>query len=201
MTSVPDSHERVVQVARRLFGERGYAAVTIREVAAGAGVSPAMVMKVAGSKERLHALARPAEPAPLLPDTPLQGMGELLVRRMLRRRSEDAAEPWLRAMYLLHDAPDREAALADFRQRFLGRFPQEGENLRHTEQLACLMIGLAAGLRTFRLLETGDDPALEDTVVREYGALLQAVLDRLDRPGGAAPRPEEAGERRPRVGP
>lgn len=174
MSAAPQTRERILQVARRLFGERGYAAVTIREVAAASGVSPALVMKVAGSKEHLHALARPAEPSPLLPDTPIEGMGELLVRRMLTRRDEDAAEPWLRALYLFHDAPDREAALADFRQRFLGRFPQDGEARRHGDQLACLMLGLAAGTRTFRLL----DGELEDAV-REYGALVQAVLDRL----------------------
>lgn len=188
-----ETRESVLQVARRLFGERGYAAVTIREVASQAGVSPALVMKIAGSKEQLYALATPAEPAPLLPDTPIEGMGELLVRRMLQRRDEDAAEPWLRAMYLLHDAPDRAAALADFRERFLGRFvPGEGgtgerageeagrpaaDDVRHAEELACLMIGLAAGVRTFRLLDRG--PAEEEAVVREYGALVQAVLCRL----------------------
>jgi AcrR family transcriptional regulator len=171
------TREEVLQVARRLFGERGYAAVTIREVAAQAGVSPAMVMKIAGSKEQLHALATPAEPSPLLPDTPIEGMGELLVRRMLTRRDEDAAEPWLRAMYLLQDAPDRAAALADFRERFLGRFPLDEHNVRHAEQLACLMIGLAAGVRTFRLLDRG--PEEEEAVVREYGALVQTVLSRL----------------------
>ncbi|WP_122263112.1 TetR/AcrR family transcriptional regulator [Ornithinimicrobium cerasi] len=180
--SATETRERVLRSARRLFGERGYASVTIREVAGVAGVSPAMVMKIAGSKEQLHALARPAEPAPLLPDTPLEGMGELLVRRMLTRRDEEAAEPWLRALYLFPQAPDRETALADFRQRFLGRFPSEGEDRRHVEQLACLMIGLAAGVRTFGLLEGADDEGLEDAVVREYGALVQAVLDRLDVP-------------------
>ena len=172
-----ESRETVLQVARRLFGERGYAAVTIREVARQAGVSPSLVMKIAGSKEQLHALATPAEPAPLLPDTPIEGMGELLVRRMLQRRDEDAAEPWLRAMYLVQDAPDHAAAVADFRQRFLGRFPLEGDNVRHAEELACLMIGLAAGVRTFRLLDRG--PGEEEAVVREYGALVQSVLSRL----------------------
>jgi AcrR family transcriptional regulator len=176
--TAPETRERVLRVARRLFGERGYAAVTIREVAAGAGVSPAMVMKIAGSKEQLHALARPAEPAPLLPDTPLEGMGELLVRRMLTRRDEEAAEPWLRALYLLVEAPDPEAARTEFRDRFLRRFPTDGEGRRHADEVACLMLGLAAGVRAFRLLDPGSTDA--QAVVREYGALLQQVLDRID---------------------
>src|SRR5690606_8563551 len=147
------------------------AAVTIREVAAQAGVSPALVMKIAGSKEQLYALATPAEPAPLLPGTPLAGMGELLVRRLLQRRDDDAAEPWLRAMYLLHDAPDPDAARTEFRQRFLGRFPDEGDGRRVADEIACLMLGLAAGVRSFRLL--GSDSTDVARVVEEYGALVQ----------------------------
>ncbi|MDO5738581.1 MAG: TetR family transcriptional regulator [Ornithinimicrobium sp.] len=185
------SHDRVLQVARRLFGECGYAAVTIREVAAQAGVSPAMVMKIAGSKEQLYGLATPAEPAPLLADTPIEGLGELLVRRMLERRDQDAAEPWLRAMYLRADAPDQEVALAEFRERFLGRFPHEGEDARHTDQLACLMLGLAAGVRSFRLL--GADRASQEAVVREYGELVQRVLDRLTGQTPQHPLPQGDG--------
>ncbi|MGC5584756.1 TetR/AcrR family transcriptional regulator [Ornithinimicrobium sp. W1665] len=172
------TREVVLQVARRLFGERGYATVTIREVAAQAGVSPSMVMKVAGSKEQLYALATPAEPTPLPPDVPLEGLGELLVSRLLQRRDDEAAEPWLRALYLLVEAPDPEAARAEFRDRFLRRFPTDGEGRRHADEAACLMLGLAAGVRAFRLLDPGSTDA--QAVVREYGALLQQVLDRID---------------------
>lgn len=41
--------------ALRLFGERGHDAVTIREIAAAAGVSPALVVHHFGSKEGLRA--------------------------------------------------------------------------------------------------------------------------------------------------
>ncbi|NLG21625.1 MAG: TetR/AcrR family transcriptional regulator [Actinomycetales bacterium] len=189
-----DTREQVLQTARRLFGERGYAAVTIREIAAGAGVSPAMVMKVGGSKEQLHADATPLEPRPLAPDVPLDGLGELLVHRVLTRREDADAEPWLRALYLIADAPDPVAARAEFRQRFLSRFethglpePQERRLRRHTDQLACLMVGLAAGTRTLQLF----DPAETDlaAVVEEYGGLVQEVVDRISttaRPSGPA---------------
>ncbi|MGA8045077.1 MAG: TetR family transcriptional regulator [Dermatophilaceae bacterium] len=182
------SREAIVQTARRLFGERGYAAVTIRAVASEAGVSPALVMKVAGSKKRLFALATPSEPTPLPADVPLQGLGEHLVRRMLTRRADDDAEPWLRAVYLLLDAPDPAAARADFRTRFLSRFLQttgrpSSDIERLADELACLLLGLATGLRTFRLL----DPRTTDLdrVVTEYGALIQQVIDRLTRAGSS----------------
>lgn len=198
-----DTGAEVLQAARRLFGERGYAAVTIREIAAAAGVSPAMVMKVAGSKEQLHARATPLEPEPLSGDVPLAGLGELLVRRVLTRRAQAGAEPWLRALYLLADAPDPVAARAEFRDRFLSRFEQAGTDpstnpatdtaaaahrRRHSDQLACLMLGLAAGTRTMDLLHP--DSTDIEAAIREYGALVQQVVDRLadhlDEPGDGA---------------
>nr|WP_306238839.1 MULTISPECIES: TetR/AcrR family transcriptional regulator [unclassified Ornithinimicrobium] len=187
-----------MQAARRLFGERGYAAVTIREIAAAAGVSPAMVMKVGGSKQQLHSLATPLEPEPLSGDVPLEGIGELLVRRVLTRRAQAGAEPWLRALYLLADAPDPVAARQEFRERFLSRFvasadapgadPEVRAHIhRQSDHLACLMLGLAAGTRTMDLL----DPATTDNeaAIHEYGHLVQQVVDRMgDHPAGAVAR-------------
>lgn len=186
-----DTRGQVLQAARRLFGERGYAAVTIREIAAASGVSPAMVMKVGGSKEQLHADATPLEPEPLARDVPLDGLGELLVRRMLTRRDDDSAEPWLRALYLIQDAPDPVVARREFRARFLSRFeaadlsPDAARHLRrHTDQLACLMVGLAAGTRTLQLLDP--ETTQLGAVVEEYGGLVQQVLDRIEATGAPA---------------
>lgn len=180
-----DTRQRVLQVARRLFGERGYQAVTIREIAAEVGVSAALVMKVAGTKEQLHADATPLEPTPLDPDHPREEMGRALVRRMLGRRQEEMAEPWLRALYLVADAPDPEAARADFRTRFLGRFDTTDPESRHrVDLLACLLLGLAAGARQMRLL----DPAGTDleAVVEEYGGFVQRLVDGLPDVGSPA---------------
>lgn len=185
-----DTRDVVLQAARQLFGERGYGAVTIREIAVAAGVSPAMVMKVGGSKEQLHTDATPLEPQPLPHDIPLEGLGEVLVRRMLTRRADDGAEPWLRALYLIADAPDRASARLDFRERFLHRFEHLVDTAdeaahalvrRQADQLACLMVGLAAGTRSIRLLDP-DGTDLE-AVVREYGALVQQVVDRMAEVG------------------
>ena len=52
---------------------------------------------------------------------------------------------------------------------------------RLADELACLLLGLAAGLRIFRLL----DPRTTnpDLVVAEYGALIRQVIDRLGDAG------------------
>jgi AcrR family transcriptional regulator len=48
---------RILDVARRLFAERGFETTTIRAVAAGAQVDPALVIHYFGSKEDLFAKA------------------------------------------------------------------------------------------------------------------------------------------------
>lgn len=170
------SRDAILQAARRLFGERGYAATTIRDIAAEAAVSPALVMKTCGTKQQLYADATPLEPTPIDADQPLAGLGELLVRRMLDRRTDEVAEPWLRGLYLIPGAPDPAAARAEFRERMLRRFPtSDPGGRRRAEQLACLLIGLAAGSRVVRLLDPSHTDL--DKVVREYGALAQQLID------------------------
>jgi len=48
-----ETEERVLRVARELFGEQGYDRTTIRAVAARAEVDPSLVMQYFGSKEEL----------------------------------------------------------------------------------------------------------------------------------------------------
>ena len=53
--SVSAARERVLQQAEQLFGERGYAAVTLRDIAAGLGIRQAsLYYHVPGGKEALY---------------------------------------------------------------------------------------------------------------------------------------------------
>jgi AcrR family transcriptional regulator len=51
------TESRILEAARRLFSERGFELTTIRAVAAGAQVDPALVLHYYGSKEELFAKA------------------------------------------------------------------------------------------------------------------------------------------------
>lgn len=139
-------------------------------------MSPSLVMKLCGSKERLYADATPLEPVPIAPDQPLEGLGELLVRRIIDRRAQEVAEPWLRSLFLIPGAPDPATARTEFRERMLRRFPTEDPDARRrAEQLACLLLGLAAGTRVVRLVEP--EATDLDAVIREYGSLAQQLID------------------------
>ena len=53
---VGSTRERIVECARQLFSQNSFSAVSIRDIADAAGVSPSLVVKHCTSKERLFEL-------------------------------------------------------------------------------------------------------------------------------------------------
>ena len=178
-----NSRDVVLDAARRLFAERGYPSVTIRQIAAESGLSASMVMKVGGSKAKLYEDAAPTMPPPFDPNIPHSRVGEAWTQRVLDRRQSGAAEPWVQAVFRTADAPDPQAERDEFRAWALQHVTpliEPGDELEsRVELLACLVIGLAIGLRTQRLLADTDD----EWIVRNYGRLIQMVSE-----GSAKPR-------------
>jgi AcrR family transcriptional regulator len=84
----PGAHgarQAILAAARRSFGERGFAATTIRAIAADAGVDPALVLHYFGSKADLFAAAVhlpvvPSESLAELAATDRDQLGEAIVR-------------------------------------------------------------------------------------------------------------------------
>jgi AcrR family transcriptional regulator len=91
----PPNREAILAAAREQFRERGYDSATIRGIAAGAGVDPALVHHYFGSKEDLFAAALQLPTSPrealegVLAGDPA-GLGERLVRRFLELWAADA---------------------------------------------------------------------------------------------------------------
>jgi AcrR family transcriptional regulator len=65
----PDTAARILEAARVAFGERGYAATTIRGIAAAAAVDPALVLHYFSTKADLYAAAieLPVAPSVVIP--------------------------------------------------------------------------------------------------------------------------------------
>ena len=83
-----DTREEILAAARQAFAERGYDGASIRQIATGAGVDPALVHHYFGTKDDLFlaALQVPIDPAKLLPEVLApgpDGIGERLVRMFL----------------------------------------------------------------------------------------------------------------------
>jgi AcrR family transcriptional regulator len=78
------TREKILAAARSRFGQDGYDGTTIRGIAAGAGVDPALVSHYFGSKEGvfLAAVEFPVDPAEFVPRLlapGIDGLGERLV--------------------------------------------------------------------------------------------------------------------------
>lgn len=108
------TRDRILETARRQFGELGYDRTTVRGIAAEAGVDPALVAHFFGSKQRLFASAveLPFDPEVVLPKL-LGGdpatMGARLARFVLElQEAEDTR--WRMVGVLRAAASEPEAA-------------------------------------------------------------------------------------------
>lgn len=97
--------DRIVRVARHSFGEHGWAGTSIRGVARGADVDPALVHYYFDSKEALLDAAMTPPPEWLLSvaesvQAPIDRRGEAIVRAMLRAWSTPDIADALRSIVL-----------------------------------------------------------------------------------------------------
>jgi len=162
-----------------LFAARGFSGTTIRDVAEAAGVSPALVMKLTGSKAELFRAAAPD--APGLDDLarPDESLGCSMVRALVERRDSRDYEFWSVAPALVQEAPDPEAARRELVARVVPRIArtigEQSEGLVRSRLIVTLLLGLAGGLRTFEVLPA-DQLGSED-LIEIYGGLVQEVID------------------------
>lgn len=118
-----ESRRQILASARALFARDGYDRVTVRAIAADAGVDPSMIHYFFGRKDRLFAAAldgpeSPREPVAALLDEGLDDLGPRLVRRFLEVwDATDAPEPLLT---LTRSAATGEAP-ADMLREFIDR--------------------------------------------------------------------------------
>jgi AcrR family transcriptional regulator len=171
------SREAILAAAAELFAEHGYNQVTIRDIAARADLSPAMVMKCGGSKRDLFYEVATLVPPPL-PDVPLPRLGEALVADLLQRFTDDALEPLNRALVLRLSAPDPESVRERFISGYLGpltqRLGDDADARMRAELAVAALLGLAATLRVFEAPASAAVPA---EVQRRYGAVVQTLLE------------------------
>lgn len=83
-----DTREAILAAARVAFADKGYDGASIRLIAGGAGVDPALIHHYFGTKEQLFldALQAPIDPAKVLPAIlagGVDGIGERIVLTML----------------------------------------------------------------------------------------------------------------------
>jgi AcrR family transcriptional regulator len=93
-----DTREAILDAARDAFAERGYDGASIRAIASGAGVDPALVHHYFGNKHQLFldAMQAPFDPMQVLPQALAggpDGVGDRIVRTLLRLWDSAAGGP------------------------------------------------------------------------------------------------------------
>ncbi|MQW75036.1 TetR family transcriptional regulator [Nocardioides sp. dk4132] len=173
------TRDAIATEARRQFMAQGYAATSVRAVAAAAGVDPALVIRHFGSKEQLF-LETVALDGPFSPvlDGPLEELGERLVALVLDERLSGVLRTPYRAMIRASDsAAVRERLLAAMRATLAGPLAARlaGPDATLRAHLVAAQVG--GLLEALVILE---DPAVTDAdpvlVARHYGAALSTLL-------------------------
>ncbi|GAA2616836.1 hypothetical protein GCM10010399_54700 [Dactylosporangium fulvum] len=171
------SRRAILAAAAELFAERGYDQVTIRDIAARADLSPAMVMKCGGSKRELFLRSAKITPPPL-PDVPRSELGARLVEELLTRSDRGAIEPLARSLNLRLSAPDPDSVHQQFTAGYLEPLAERlgGDADAHirAELVVAALTGLAATTRIFHTPAAGAAP---EEVIRRYGRAIQHLID------------------------
>jgi AcrR family transcriptional regulator len=112
------TREEILTSARAVFGERGFAGATVKEIAVRANVDPALIIQFFGSKQRLFAAALelPFDPAAAVAAVltgPRNRIGARMVETFLRLWDDPEVGP--RMLVLVRSAATHEAAAARLR--------------------------------------------------------------------------------------
>lgn len=181
MARAATSSEAIAAAAARLFGEQGYAATTVRQIAAAADVDPAIVIRRFGSKEALFLgtmqSTELADAWRATLDGPVASFGERCVAALLDARSGT------RGVFLaLLRAGDTERIGSSLQlaheEQFVAPLRARLGGDADADRRARLAAAAAGGL-LYALWSVGDEQLDADraALVRGYGAVVQAALD------------------------
>lgn len=159
----PDTREAILAAARASFAERGFDGASIRTIATGAGVDPALVHHYFGTKEKLFlaTVGAPMDPAEFIPAAlsgPDDGVGERLIRMFLRVWGDPTSGPMVLALVrssLQHDWSARmlrEFLTSQILRRVVDRLDvPPGEAPMRAALVASQMIGLGVARHLLRI--------------------------------------------------
>ncbi|GAA1461625.1 TetR family transcriptional regulator [Williamsia maris] len=177
--NAPRTRAALVSAARKRFADDGFAATTVRAVAADAGVDAALVMRYFGSKRGLYEAATEVDLH--LPDftaVPRRRLGAVIVETFLNRWEGPEGEP-LRV--LLASAATEPTAAEQMRAIFAGQVRPAvtaagADPDVHIEVIASTLIGMAMMRYVLRVPDVVALGPAE--IVERFGPALQRQLVR-----------------------
>ena len=179
MTAADGGRAAIVLAARRAFARHPYASVTLRGIAAEAGVSASLIVKHFGGKESLFdAVADFAEAAAALLDAPNGSLGRHMVLTLVRARRMHGADLLLRVVFAAGSGDERALLRERFRSQVVhqvaARLTGADADLR-AELLTAQLLGLGAVMAVDK--EGPAAAASPERIADRYGPGLQVLVD------------------------
>ena len=181
----PQTREAILESARKLFAAKGFAASSMRQIAADAGVDAALVHHYFGSKDQLFLASAqvdvdvPTKIAEVL-DGDVADFGTALVRTIVLAWDSDAQSGLLAAFRsALTDHAASRMLIEFLGAKVLGRLASRlpypaAESERRVGLVASQIVGLLTARYLLRLQPLCDMPA--DDIVRAVGPAVQRYL-------------------------
>ncbi|MEV7681366.1 TetR family transcriptional regulator [Streptomyces sp. NPDC088341] len=177
-TGTGTGRDAILRAARRAFAFRPYAEVTLRGIAADAGVSASLIVKHFSTKERLfNTVADFGPAADQLFAAPLDGLGRHLVLTMVRSRREQQGDPLLRVVFALGNDDERVLLRERFDEQITRRLTTlltGPERALRAELIVGLLLGLGVTLSLHR--EGANARATPEHLAAVYGPALQRLI-------------------------
>jgi AcrR family transcriptional regulator len=177
--SRPNNREAIAAAAMELFAARSYTEVTVRDIATAAGVSPALVIKLYGSKAELYTEIGPSRMRLIELDLPPEKLGRALVLQILNRRGHRLPDPWVGMVQRIQDAPDAELERTSFREHTVPSIARligdTSADRRFASLVTCQLVGLAEGVRVLGLFPEAEVPKAD--LAAQVAPLIQAQID------------------------
>lgn len=169
----------ILRAAWRAFARQPYAAVTLRGIAADAGVSASLIVKHFGGKDQLFdVVADFTDAGALLVAAPNESLGRHAVLTLIRWRRQNDSDLLVRVVFAAGDGDERARMRNQFReqvvQAFADRLDGDDAELR-AELIVAHLLGLGAMLA---LQKTGPAATTDPERVADlYGPALQHLID------------------------
>lgn len=181
-TPAPETRARILAVARVAFSRAGFDQVGVRELASAAGVDPAIVVRLFGSKEALFAAV--AEDAFALEapfEGPVAGLGLRVARHLCGPKAEPAPDELDEFALLMHSATSPTAAPLLSAALHAGFVEPLAKHLggKDAPMRAALLTACVLGFATLRVAIGSPpiDAAARARLIERLGAALQACVE------------------------
>jgi AcrR family transcriptional regulator len=168
----------ILRAARKAFALQPYAAVTLRGIAADAGVSASLIVKHFGGKESLFdRVADFSDAAELLLKAPNAELGRHAVLTLVEWRRENGMDLLLRVIFAVGPGDERKLLREHFHDQVVQGVAErlEGEQVEvRAELIVAHLLGLGAALAVDK---TGPAATADPELIADlYAPAIQALV-------------------------